>query len=152
MRKQLLLVLAGVAPLAGCYTYRPVTGVPRASAAIEAILSDSGTLRVAPTIGPNAASIRGALVAVRGDTLDITIAEVRTRSGESLFLSGTTVWLLRSDLVAFRARHFDRRKTTLAAIAGVAGAVAIIAGARFTGGGGGTDGGGGGPPAVRPTP
>lgn len=152
MRSHTLIVLAALVPLAGCFSYRPVVGVPKPDTAVEAVLSDSGTLRIAPTIGPNAAAIRGVLVGVRGDTLDVTIAEVRTRSGESYFLSGTTVWLLRGDLVSFNARHFDRRKTTLAAVAGVATAVAIVAGVRFAGGGGGTDGGGGGPPTMRPTP
>ncbi len=144
-----LLLLTSVA---GCFTYQPVTGVAPVGVSVDAVLSDTGTLRLAPTIGPNAGGLRGTVRAVRADTMDIDLTEVRTRAGQSYFLTGTTVSLLRGDLAELRVRSLDRRRTTVVAISTVVGAVALAAGAKAIGGGGGTDGTGGGPPAMRPPP
>lgn len=147
MRSLLLLPVAAL--LTGCYNWRPVTGVPPQGAQLEAILSDSGSVRLTGQIGPNAGSLLGAASAVRGDTIDFAIAEVRTRNGLTYYLTGTTIPLLRSDLSVLRVRELDKRRTVIAATAGVLGAAALAAGVTAISGGSDNTGGGGGNPAVR---
>jgi hypothetical protein len=147
----LRLVLPVLAIVLGaCFNVVPVTGTPPQGADLEAVLSDSGTIALTPRIGPNAASLTGTLTAARGDTLDIAIAEVRTRDGLTYYLKGTTVSLVRSDLSALRMRQLNKPRTIIAATVGVVGAAALAAGVKAITGGSGTDGGGGGTPAARP--
>lgn len=150
MRPSLLPLAAAVLATAGCYSYLPVTGAPSARSEIEAVLTDSGTLNVAPRIGPNAGSILGRVVGVRGDTIDLAIAEVRTRTGTTYYLRGTTVPLLRGDLSSIRVRTLDKGRTVVAVSATVLGAAALAAGVSAISGGSDNTGGGGGTPAMRP--
>lgn len=145
------LVLPALAILLGaCFNVVPVTGTPPQGAQLEAVLSDSGTIALTPRIGPNAGTIIGSLTAARGDTLDIAIAEVRTRDGLTYYLKGTSISLLRSDLSALRMRQLDKRRTIVAATVGVFGAAALAAGVQAISGGSDNTGGGGGNPAARP--
>lgn len=145
------LVLPALAILLGaCFNVVPVTGTPPQGAQLEAVLSDSGTVALTPRIGPNAGTIIGTLTAARGDTLDIAIAEVRTRDGMTYYLKGTSISLLRTDLSALRMRQLDKRRTIVAATVGVFGAAALAAGVQAISGGSDNTGGGGGNPAARP--
>ena len=150
--RSLLLTLPVAALLGGCYNYRVETGIPRAGATIEAVLSDAGTVALTARVGPNAATILGTLAGTRGDSLDIAVDEVRTRDGLTYYMKGTTIALVRGDLAQLRVRELDRRRTAIAGVVGVLGAGAIIAGVRFGGGGSDNTGGGGGLPAARPRP
>ncbi len=147
-----LLALPLAALLGGCYNLRVETGVPRVGATIEAVLSDAGTATLTARVGPNAATILGTLAGARGDSLDIAIDEVRTRDGQTYYMKGTTIALVRADLAQLRVRELDRRRTAIAATIGVLGAGAVIAGVRAGGGGSDNTGGGGGTPAARPRP
>jgi hypothetical protein len=144
-------LLPVLAPLLGaCFNMVPVVGAPPQGAELEAVLSDAGTATLTPRIGPDAASILGTLAAARGDTLDIAISEVRTRSGLTYYLKGTTISLVRGDLSALRVRQFDKRRTIVAATAGVLGAAALAAGVTAISGGSDNSGGSPPTPAARP--
>lgn len=148
MRPTLLLPVALL--LGACYNWRPVTGAPPQGSQLEAVLSDPGTVRLTAQIGPNAASLLGTAAGVRGDTIDFAIAEVRTRNGLTYYLKGTTIPLLREDLATLRMRELDKRRTFIAAGAGVLGAAVLAGGVSAINGGSDNTGGGGGNPAMRP--
>jgi len=146
-----LRLLPALALLAGaCFDYRPVTGAAPMGGQVEAVLSDTGTTNLTPRLGPNAASLLGTVVAVRGDTLDISIAEVRTRDGLTYYLKGSTVPVLRSDLASLSVRTFNKRRTIVAATVGVLGAAAIAGGVQAISGGSDNTGGTPPTPAARP--
>lgn len=149
MRVRALLPIASLV-VGGCFTWHPVTAAPPAGNELEALLSNAGTARLTAIIGPDASSILGTVTGTRGDTLDLAIAEVRTRGGLTYYLRGTTVGLVGADLASMRVRQLDKRRTAIAATAGVLGAAALAAGVSAISGGMDNTGGGGTTPAVRP--
>ena len=134
----------------GCYSMKTITTTPEAGTSIEALLTTAGTAAVTALVGPNASRISGAVRSATAERIEIEISEVLTLDGQSYFLQGSTVSLERSHIATVRSRVFDRRRTLIAATAGVFAAGAIIAGVRFGGGGADGTGGGGGPPALVP--
>lgn len=145
-----LVLIALTATLGGCFSWHPVTTTPPARASLEAVLTSEGSATLIAQIGPNAASILGTLTAVRGDTIELAIAEVRTTGGLTYYLKGSSVTLVPAQLAQLRMRVLDRRRTIVAATIGVVGAAALAGGVRALSGGSENGGGGGVTPAARP--
>ncbi|MBM3899303.1 MAG: hypothetical protein FJ362_03980 [Gemmatimonadetes bacterium] len=150
MRLPLLASFLALPLVTGCHVSRPITGVPPAGVTVEAELSPEGTQRLTAIVGPNAARLDGLILAATGDSLTLSMREVRLKDGRVLFLQGTTVALDRAQLTALRGRTLDRRRTAIATGLGLIGAVLLIDQVRFGGGGEGGGTGGGTNPAVAP--
>lgn len=144
------LVAATLVVGSGCYSLKTITTTPEVGTSIEALLTTAGTDAVTALVGPRASRISGAVRSANNERIEIEISEVLTLDGQSYFLQGSTVSLERTHIATVRSRVLDRRRTLVAATAGVFAAGAIIAGVRFGGGGEDGTGGGGGPPALVP--
>ena len=153
MRRISLLILAGT--LTGCYDLKPIsvtatgfgTTIP-VGRTVEAVLSESGTAALTARVGPGAGTLLGTLTRFTSDTVEIALAEVKTRTGVAYFLQGAVIPVGRNDLAQLRVRELNRPRTAVATALGVTAAGWIIYGVRFGGGGKPEPGGGGGTPAM----
>ena len=138
LRALLLLVPA----VSACYNLRPIAVGPAGftetlpvGADVEAVLSPEGTTGMTATIGPDAASLVGTVTAFAPETVRVAVSEVRTRTGLSYFLHGTTVPVARTHLAQLRVRELDRPRTAIATALSLGAAGALIYHIRFGGGG-----------------
>lgn len=112
MRELLLLILAPFA--AGCYSVRPMSTHPAPNHTVDLLLTEAGSLALARSVGPNVARILGRVVAVRGDTMDLSLIEMTTNSAETFKLTGATVTVLPFQIGEIRRRRIDITRTAAA--------------------------------------
>ena len=134
MRRVRITSLALV--LCSCYEYRQVDPSAQLSGGtyVRVELTDNGTARVTPAIGPYALAVEGAVQAVDAQGLTLSLQSVTRRGeGESKW-NGETLALDRADIRGINERHTARGRTAMVATASVAaGAALLIAIARATG-------------------
>lgn len=129
-----------------CYRFTPIEGAtPARGQQVRLSLSDEGSVRMAPLIGPRIDAIDGRTVQSTDTSLVVAVEAVVTRGGRSMTWSMEQLTVPRSAVSSIRTRTLDRRKSWIVAGLGVVGAIAL--GEVFglgSGFGGFLDGGGGG--------
>lgn len=108
------------------------------------LLSDEGSVRMAPLIGSRIEAIDGRTVQSSDTVLVIAVEGVVTQGGRSMTWSKEQLSVPRSAVSSIRTRTLDRRKSWIVAGLGIVGAIAL--GEAFgigNGFGGFLDGGGG---------
>jgi hypothetical protein len=111
----ILILLAAT----GCYRLTPVEGgAPARGLEVQLSLSDEGSVRMAPQIGPRIEAIDGRVLETADTAYVVAVTAVVAWSNERLTVP-------RSAVSSVRTRTLDRKKTWMAAVLGVVGAVAL---------------------------
>lgn len=135
---------------AGCFRYAPLTVATSPGEVIEITLTPEGTANSVRTLGDDVAKIRGHVIRTTADSVELSVDDLLTTHGRSLFMQGLTVSVAMRDASDVRVRAVDRRRSTIAAVASAVAVAIIIRSIRLAGGGeDGTNGGGNGVPALR---
>lgn len=125
--------------VAGCHTYRPVTGEPQTGRVFRAELTDAGTAELGRLLGLGVGRVEGRLVGSNPDQLRFGVTMTETRSGTDNIWRGEEVAIPRNSISTIREKKLSRSLTTLAAVGSALGVIAIYL--LFEIGGGGDSGG-----------
>jgi hypothetical protein len=130
-----------------CYRLTPVEGgAPERGLEVRLSLSDEGSVRMAPLIGPRIAAIDGRVLEAVDTAYVLAVTAVVAQGGRSMAWSNERLTVPRSGVSSVRTRTLDRKKTWITAVLGVVGAIALGEvfglGTGFDGFLGGGDGGG----------
>ena len=118
----ILIVLAATS----CYRLTPVEGgAPARGLEVRLSLSDEGSVRMAPLIGPRIAAIDGRVLEMVDTAYVLGVTAVVTQAGRSMAWSNERLTVPRSAVSSVRTRTLDRKKTWMAAALGVVGAIAL---------------------------
>jgi hypothetical protein len=125
VRDQMVLLLAGISPLAGCYTTRPVASAPAPGATVLLDLNDRARVDLGERIGPSAARIDG-VVQSQNDTMYVLrVSSVTYLNGQSNKWSGEPLTVPASLVSRARLREFSRSRTTAVGL-GIAAVLAAV--------------------------
>ncbi|MGZ8377142.1 MAG: hypothetical protein ACXW61_05435 [Gemmatirosa sp.] len=142
--------LAGALGLStGCYTTRPIMGIPDAGTPVVAALNDRGRVAMADSLGQNVERVEGTAVSRQGDSsVVLAVNRVRFISGEETRWRGEQLTFRMSSLRGFEERRFSRARTGALVGLAVGAMVAFIVTRQLVsdGTGGDRDGGGTQPP------
>jgi hypothetical protein len=112
-------------PLAGCYTYLPVSPTPPAPQERGAVvLNDQGRFLLGERLGPSIARVEGVLVAADARQVTLDVTGVRDMRGATSLWSGERVDIPADAIAGFQSRVLSRSRSVLLASAMV-GAVAV---------------------------
>lgn len=141
-----MLLLAAQAN--ACYTFTPIEGTtPPSGRDLRLELSDEGSVRLAPLIGPRIGAIDGRALDSNDSAIVVAVQGVVAQSGRTMQWSQERLSVPRSAVSSVRGRTLDRKKTWLVAGLGVIGAIGLSQafglGSGFDGLFGGIGGGGG---------
>jgi len=120
-----LVGLAGFL-LAGCYQFRPISGVPRETgASVRVSLTERGSVDLAPYIGPTIVKVDGHLDSASDSAFTLRLVNVVARNGVETTWSGEKVLFHTSYVARMESRRLDTRRSWLAAAVVVGGTVAL---------------------------
>jgi len=143
MLMRFFAIVAALAALQGCYQYVPAaapTAVP-AGTDVRAELTDSGTVVLAPQVGPSVYQIDGRLLTRTDEELVLAVDAVTSRRSElEQIWNGERVTVPSAAIGTLRTRKLSRARTALT----TAGIFAAVAGLYIAFDPMGTSGGGGG--------
>jgi hypothetical protein len=132
-RGWMVLLLAGISPLAGCYTTRPVVSAPAPGTTVLLDLNDRARIQLGDRIGPAAAQIEG-IVQARNDTAYmLRVSSVTYLGGRNNRWSGEEFTVPASLVSSARIREFSRSRTTAVGIGIAAVLAAVFAKTNFFG-------------------
>lgn len=140
--------LAGALGLStGCYTTRPILGLPDAGTPVVAALNDRGRVAMADSLGQNVDRVEGTAVRRQGDsTVVLAVNRVRFISGIENRWNGEQLTFRVSSLRGFEERRLSRARTGALVGLSVGALVAFIVTRQLVSGGTGGDREGGGTP------
>ncbi len=141
-------VLAGALGLStGCYTTRPVLGLPDPGMPVVAALNDRGRVAMADSLGQNVDRVEGTAVARQGDSsIVLAVDRVRFITGNETRWAGEQLTFRISSLRGFEERRFSRARTGALVGLTVGAIVALVVTRQLVSGGSGIDRDGGGTP------
>jgi hypothetical protein len=119
------LALAGVSPLAGCYTTRAVQSAPAPGTTVVLDLTDRARVDLGDRIGPSAAGIEGVVQTQNDSAYIIRVSSVKYLNGQSNTWSGEPLTVPASLVSTARIREFSRSRTTAVGV-GIVAALAIV--------------------------
>ena len=118
----LLILLAATS----CYRLTPVEGgAPEQGLEVRLALSDEGSVRMAPLIGPRIAAIDGRVLEAVDTAYVLGVTAVVAQSGRSMNWSNERLTVPRNAVSSVRTRTLDRKKSWMVAALGVVGAIAL---------------------------
>lgn len=118
-----ILVILGAT---SCYRLTPVEGgVPARGLDVRLSLTDEGSVRMAPLIGPRIAAIEGRVLETVDTAFVLAVSAVVGQGGRSMAWSNERLSVPRAAVSSVRTRTLDRKKTWIVAIVGVVCAIAI---------------------------
>jgi hypothetical protein len=144
LRRAAVAVVLGLSA-GGCYSYTPIEGAtPPPGLEVRLALSDEGSVRMAPLIGPRIGAIDGRSIESTDTALVLAVEGVVGQGGRSMGWSLERLSVPRSAVSSVRTKTFDHKKTW--AVAGLTVVGALLASQAFGIGNGfdGVLGGGGG--------
>lgn len=104
-------MLAGVSPLTGCYSTRPLTTAPAPGTTVVLDLNDRARVQLGDRIGPSAASIEGVARAGSDSAYVIDISSVKYLNGQTNQWSGERVSLSPTLVTQAWQREYSRSRT-----------------------------------------
>jgi hypothetical protein len=128
-----VLLLAGVSPLAGCYTTRPVESAPVPGTTVVLELNDRARVQLGDRIGPAAVQIEGIVQAQSDTAYMLRISSVTYMGGQSNRWSGEPFTVPASLVSSARIRELSRSRTTAVGVGIAAALIAVFAKANFFG-------------------
>ena len=109
-----------------CYRFTPIEGTtPAVGKEVRLSLSDEGSVRLAPLIGPRIEAIDGRTVEVTDTAFVVAVEAVLMQGGRSMTWSMEKLSVPRGAVSSIRTRTLDRRKSWIMAGLGVIGAIAL---------------------------
>jgi hypothetical protein len=129
-------ILLALLLASGCYQYlsRPTDAVLLGKR-VQVTLTDSGSVILAPQVGPSIEALGGTLQSDSANTFTLTVTTVRHRSGMESDWKGESVRVHRSLISRIEERQLAKTRTTLGSVALAA---ALMFAERAFGGGGGS--------------
>ena len=125
-RSRALTLLSLVLVASSCYRFTPIEGAtPAPGQEVRLFLSDEGSVRMAPLIGPRIEAIDGRIVQTTDTALVIAVEAAVTQGGRAMTWSMERLTVPRSAVSSIRTRTLDRRKSWIVAGLGVVGAIAL---------------------------
>jgi hypothetical protein len=124
-RAWVALMLAGVSPLTGCYSTRPLTTAPAPGTTVVLDLNDQARVQLGDRIGPSAASIEGIVQPGNDSGYVINIASVKYLNGQTNQWSGERFSLAPGLVTQAWQREFSRSRTVSLGL-GIAAAIATV--------------------------
>jgi len=143
--------IGGIAYLAGCYEYQPVSGAlaptvldPGSEVRLE--LSSDGAARLEPLLGPRTVAVEGRIDSATDTAVVLAVSGTRKDGATASTLwSGGQVTVPRTAIAGLQRRTLDKKRTFFAAGIAVVGAVLIKVIVSAVGSDSGGDDGGGTP-------
>ena len=125
---------------AGCYGYYATPNDSHlVGRRVQVALTDSGSVVLAPQIGPARESLEGRLVGDSGGVYVMSVLSTRKRDGDETDWRGERLTIARPLVTEIAERRFSFGRTALASVLGT---VAFVAAQQAFSGRGGTSGGG----------
>jgi hypothetical protein len=125
-RSRVLTIVSLVLVASSCYRLAPIEGAsPTAGQEVRLSLSDEGSVRLAPLIGPRIEAIDGRTVQATDTAFVVAVEAVVTQAGRSMAWSMERLTVPRSAVSSIRTRTLDRKKSWIVAGLGVIGAIAL---------------------------
>ena len=122
-RATVVLLMAGSL---GCYSLTPIEGAtPSPASDVRLSLSDEGSVRMAPLIGPRIGAIDGRAMESSDTAFVLAVQAVVAQGGRSMAWSQERLAVPRNAVSSVRERTLNRGKTWLAAGLTVVGAFAL---------------------------
>lgn len=121
MNRWRLAVLAVVViwPSAGCYTYRPITGIPSVGSDVRVTVTDEEALRLREQTGDLSNTLDGRFTGTAGDTLFLSVATYRTAATAGSRQMRQALAISRDGLEGFASRRLSYvRSGIVGALAG----------------------------------
>ena len=126
MRLLRVLTIPSLLVVSSCYRFTPVEGgVVARGQEVRLSLTDEGSVRMAPMIGPRIAAIDGRMLETADSAYTLAVTAVVGQGGRSMAWSNERLSVPRNALASVRTRTLDRRKSWIIAGLGVVGAVAL---------------------------
>jgi hypothetical protein len=120
-RSLLLALVAG-----GCYRLTPIEGsVPDAGREVRIGLSDAGSLRMAPLVGPRIEAIDGRAIESNDSAIVVAVEAVVAQNGRSMAWNQERLSVPRDAVSSLQARALDVRKTWIVAGLSILGVIAL---------------------------
>jgi len=111
---------------AGCYRLTPVEGgVPAQGQEVFVTLTDEGSTRLAPLVGPRIEAVDGRSLATTDSSFVLAVNAVVARGGRSMPWSLERLEVPRVAVASVRGRTLDRRKSWIVAGLSVAAVLAL---------------------------
>jgi hypothetical protein len=130
------LLLAGLSPLAGCYTTHPLMSAPTPGTTVVLNLTDRARVQLGDQIGPSASRVAG-VVQVQNDTAFVLhVSSVQYLNGKSNQWSGEPLTVPTALVSEARVRKFSRARTTAIGVGIAAAIITLFAKTNFLGVGG----------------
>ena len=115
-----IVVLVGVAASTACYQYHDASPTAvRPDETVHVVLSGEASTTLAGTIGPNATSIDGRVMAVDSIRMRLAVTQIARAVGPEQFMQSEPIDVPTSAALAIRVRSVDRVRTVLAAFGGI---------------------------------
>ena len=109
---------------AGCYNYAPLTTpTPEPGAFLAVTLTDSGSVEMARSLGPDVMRVRGRYLSSDDSGLQLSVTGVELKRGDEIFWKGETVVVPAHYVASLEVRRLAKGKSYLLAGASAAGLV-----------------------------
>lgn len=119
-------VLALVLAFGNCYRFTPIEGgAPARGLEVRIDLSDEGSVRMAPLIGPRISAIDGRVLEPMDTAIVLAVQSVVSQGGRSMSWSQERLAVPRTAVASVRTRTLDRKRTWIVAGLTVVGAIAL---------------------------
>lgn len=121
-----LIVLLATFVVQGCYRMRPIEGpTPELGRVVRLDLTDAGSVRLAPYIGPRVEAIEGRTERMTDSSYVLLVTSTVARGGLSTPWSNERLDVPVSAVARVRSRALDARRSWIAAGIGLAGVVLL---------------------------
>lgn len=112
--------------MAGCYRLTTLDGSsPSAGTDVSVLLTDEGSVRMAPLIGPRIAAVEGRVLAPVDTAIELAVRAVVAHGGRTMTWSQERLAVPRSAIASVRTRTLDRKRTWIAAGLAIIGTFAL---------------------------
>ena len=106
--------------LGGCYSYLPVPSAEaKPGIEVRVLLTDAGSVAMAPLIGPRATTLDGVLDRAGGDSVVLRMRRVTNMGGEESAWAGERLAIPASTIASLRQKQLSGTRSALAAAVGV---------------------------------
>lgn len=112
--------------VASCYRFSPIEGVtPDRGQEVRLELTDEGSVRMAPMIGPRISAVDGKIVEPGDTAIVVAVQAVVAQTGRSMAWNQERLTVPRSAISSIRTRTLDRKRSWIVAGLSVVGAIAL---------------------------
>ncbi|HEX7123556.1 MAG TPA: hypothetical protein VF178_14360 [Gemmatimonadaceae bacterium] len=121
------LVALALPVVSGCYRLTPIdtSASPDEGTEVRIDLTDEGSVRLAPLVGPRIEAIDGRAIGTTDTSMVLAVTEAVTRTGYAVPWNGERLEVPRTAIGRLHARQLDRGRTWLVSGASVAGIILL---------------------------